>query len=404
MDREGGRFARVIVSSTCQISAAAAQESESLMRRKRFQRGSLGVRKHGGIRVWVAQWWEGAARRSQVLGQCSKISKSQAELMLAAILRPINEGATPAARPAYTFRQFVEQQYLPHCRRTWKESTDTTTVPTINNHLVAAFGDRLLGTISRPEMQDLLEAKAEALSRSVVAHLRWHLNEIFKLAISDGLLDHNPAAELRIPKECRPGRELRPLSEEEVVQYLGALDLRERLMARLAIFEGLRPGEILALRWGAFDGDGLFVRERIYQGKFDTPKNGKTREGALSDGTIADLTIWRQLAPSTAADAFVFPSENPASPLDMGNLWKRRFTLRLKSLGLDRATFQVLRKTNATLSKKAGVDVKVSADQRGHGMGVSMEVYTMSDRQQKREAVQKLESSVIRKRERKLSA
>jgi hypothetical protein len=25
------------------------------MRRKRFQRGSLGVRKHGGIRVWVAQ-------------------------------------------------------------------------------------------------------------------------------------------------------------------------------------------------------------------------------------------------------------------------------------------------------------------------------------------------------------
>jgi hypothetical protein len=63
-----------------------------------------------------------------------------------------------------------------------------------------------------------------------------------------------------------------------------------------------------------------------------------------------------------------------------------------------------IRRTNATLSKKAGVDAKVSADQRGHGIGVSMEVYTISDRQQKREAVQKLESMVIRKRQRRLSA
>jgi len=118
---------------------------------------------------------------------------------------------------------------------------------------------------------------------------------------------------------------------------------------------------------------------------------------ALSDGTLADLRLWLQVARSPAGDPFIFPSENPASPLDMGNLWKRSFSPRLKEVGLEWATFQVLRRTNATLSKKAGVDAKVSADQRGHGVGVSMEVYTISDRQQKREAVQKLESMVIRK-------
>ena len=37
---------------------------------------------------------------------------------------------------------------------------------------------------------------------------------------------------------------------------------------------------------------------------------------------------------------------------------------------------------------------KVSADQRGHGLGVSMEVYTISDQQQKREAVRQLESMI----------
>lgn len=69
---------------------------------------------------------------------------------------------------------------------------------------------------------------------------------------------------------------------------------------------------------------------------------------------------------------------------------------KLKAVGLEWATFQVLRKTNASLSQKAGVDPKVSSDQRGHGLGVSMEVYTNSDIEQKRAAVRKLEAAVLR--------
>ena len=69
---------------------------------------------------------------------------------------------------------------------------------------------------------------------------------------------------------------------------------------------------------------------------------------------------------------------------------------RLTKVGLGWATFQVLRKTNASLSKKAGVDPKVASDQRGHGIGVSLEVYTSSDMEQKREAVNKLEAVVLR--------
>jgi integrase len=180
--------------------------------------------------------------------------------------------------------------------------------------------------------------------------------------------------------------------------------LRERLLARLAIYEGLRPGEILALQWGALEPDAILIRQRIYQAKIDTPKSGKPREAALSDGTRLDIRSWRKMARSTAADSFVFPSENPASPLDMANVWKRSFEPRLQNLGLEWATFQVLRTTNASLSQKAGVDAKVSADQRGHGLGVSMGVYTKSDREQKREAVKKLESMVARKRQRRLSA
>jgi len=110
------------------------------------------------------------------------------------------------------------------------------------------------------------------------------------------------------------------------------------------------------------------------------------------------------MARSTDAGAFVFPSEALVTPVAIRNVWRRWIEPNLEPLGLEWATFQILRKTNATLSKKHGIDTKVSADQRGHGLGVSMEVYTISDRQQKREAVQKLEAAVLRKCQQKLSA
>ena len=82
--------------------------------------------------------------------------------------------------------------------------------------------------------------------------------------------------------------------------------------------------------------------------------------------------------------------------LYLDNLWRRSMQPKLERVGLDWATFQVLRKTNASLSKKAGVDPKVASDQRGHRLGVSLEVYTSSDLEQKRTAVNKLEAAVLR--------
>src|SRR5581483_3135331 len=159
----------------------------------------------------------------------------------------------------------------------------------ISAHLTPELGSTLLYEIGREQLQDLLDRKAEIRSESIVAHCRWFLNAIFKLALSDGLVTCNPASSLRIPKRCKDGRAVRPLTGEEVVQYLNVLDLRERLVARLAIFEGMRPGEILALRWRSVAGEAVQIAERLYRGAFDVPKNGKVRQGALSDGTLALL-------------------------------------------------------------------------------------------------------------------
>ena len=367
------------------------------MRRKRFQKGSLQIRKHGRHRVWVACYWEGGGRRSKVLGRCSQMSKGEAEAILSAILQPINKGVAKEPKPVYTFEQFVDGVYLPFCRRSWKESTAGTSEQIVKTHLNSEFGQQLLHAIRRDELQNFLDKKALELGFSVVRHLRWFLNAIFKLALSDGLVLSNPAAELRIPKKCQPGRGMRPLTEEEVRNYLEVFALREKLIARLSIFEGLRPGETFALRWRGVKNNSIGVEHRVYKRVFDTPKNGKVREVAISDGTSELLKQWIELAHDTRPEAFVFPSETQATPLSADNLWRRTMKPKLDKVGLGWGTFQVLRKTNASLSKKAGVDPKVASDQRGHGIGVSLEVYTSSDLEQKREAVNKLEAVVLRK-------
>ena len=76
------------------------------MRRRRYQSGSIGTRKHGRLRVWVAQWSEDGSRRSKVLGSVGAMTPIEAQLALAEILRPINEGTRGAPLVPYTFEFF----------------------------------------------------------------------------------------------------------------------------------------------------------------------------------------------------------------------------------------------------------------------------------------------------------
>ena len=367
------------------------------MRRKRYQKGSVRPRKHGRQKVWVAQWWDQGQKKSKVLGRFVDMPKSEAEARLAVILKPLNADAGQSQTPIYTFGVYLQEIFLPGVRRKWKESTRVTTEPRMTYHLLPALGDRLLQQITREQMQVFLDQKALTASRSTVDHLRWDLNSIFKMAVSDGVVPFNPAAALFTPA-CRPEREKRVLTPAQIREALSVLESRERLVFRLAVFEGLRPGEILALRLSNVHPDHLAIVERVYKGKLDTPKGRKgkrtARKVALSTGTALEIALWKSMLLKATPDAYLFPTERN-TPLSRDNIWNRQIKPKLETIGLEWATFQVLRRTNASLSRKAKIDDKVSADQRGHGLGVSLEVYSHSDLEQKSEAVNRLESEVI---------
>ena len=87
---------------------------------------------------------------------------------------------------------------------------------------------------------------------------------------------------------------------------LAVLDLREQLIVRLALFAGMRPGEILALEWKHVAEDHVEVIQRLYRGKLDRPKSERSkRKVALSSGTREFMDQWRRKQASADPEAWV---------------------------------------------------------------------------------------------------
>jgi hypothetical protein len=117
---------------------------------------------------------------------------------------------------------------------------------------------------------------------------------------------------------------------------------------------------------------------------------------AIPPKTALLLAEWMECV-GPEPDAWVFVSENRGKPMWKDNVWHRRMKPQLKRVGMEWANFQVMRRTNASLGHEAGVDPKVSADQRGHGIGVSLDVYTKTGLKKRAAATEKLEDSVLKR-------
>ena len=77
------------------------------------------------------------------------------------------------------------------------------------------------------------------------------------------------------------------------------------------------------------------------------------------------------------------------------NMLYRYIRPRLLKVGFGWGDYQVLRRTYATLMRKAGVDPKVVADSMGHDLDVNLNTYTQTPLDSRLEAVQTLESSFV---------
>ncbi len=160
----------------------------------------------------------------------------------------------------------------------------------------------------------------------------------------------------------------------------------------LALFTGMRRGEVVALRWRNVDlaGKVIAVRESIEETKEHGPqfKTTKTKNG-VRDITLPDIVVetltehrraqlesrFRLGQGKPPADALVFPSDDggPQYPRNLSGEWKEA----CKLVGLDPpVTFHALRHTHASQLIDAGIDVVKISKRLGHANPtITLQVY-----------------------------
>ncbi|MFH0732913.1 MAG: site-specific integrase, partial [Candidatus Omnitrophota bacterium] len=168
-------------------------------------------------------------------------------------------------------------------------------------------------------------------------------------AVLWGKLSANPATKVRLLKENNA--RLRFLSKEEIMRLLGNCAEHLKPVVTLAVFTGMRKGEILNLKWQDIDIQRGLIN--IYDSK-----NGSKREAYINE---------------TVKRALIAVRKNPESPYvffrkdgkPYYSLRKSFFTACNKSGILD-FRFHDLRHTFASQLVMSGVDIKTVQELLGH--------------------------------------
>ncbi len=100
-------------------------------------------------------------------------------------------------------------------------------------------------------------------------------------------------------------------------------DPKYKMLFALAMFTGLRQGELLGLRWTSIDFERgiISVREQFSSGEVSEPKGRKSREVPFDDRTADWLRNWRA---NSSGVGLVFPAAN-GKHMDVKNMCNREW-------------------------------------------------------------------------------
>lgn len=168
------------------------------------------------------------------------------------------------------------------------------------------------------------------------------------------------------------------LSWEQLRLALSKLRRRDRIILELDMTNALRPGELFALRWKCFNHAESTMRlvETVYKGQIRPW--GKTKKSLgvvhISKELSDDLWLLKQESSDSLPEGFIFPNAD-GTFMDPDNYRKRTLHKLARDLKLPKLTFQVIRRTIATLAQKKGTVKDVQGLLRHSRAATTTDVY-----------------------------
>jgi integrase len=340
--------------------------------------------------------------RRKTVFKSFKGSKRQAQVELARLLARVADGAhTDPSR--LTLAEYIEERFAlwqadgtisPGTAQRYRQMIDNQIVPHIGSKLLQKFSTRDIegwhgilltrgrkGRNGRPNGQSGISARTIAHCHRIVA-------KALREAMRHGLVVKNVCTLQRPPKVI--AEEMQILTPERVREFENLLHGHMlEVPALVALFTGMRRGEVLALDWGNVDLDNEIIHVRR---SLEETKAGLRFKGPKSKAGIRDIKLPAILVDALQAhrkrelerrfalgqgkltdNALVFPNfdGSPQSPNCFGAAWSKLQA----ELGL-KVSFHGLRHTHASQLIHEGVDVVMISKRLGHSSpAITLQIY-----------------------------
>jgi integrase len=239
----------------------------------------------------------------------------------------------------------------------------------IVNTRLRALGDIRSDQLSRQHIARWLAPMAEQIAAGTLAPKTLGnafalLTSILKWGRLEHYLTHDPLVGFTAPPKTRVEREF--LQPEEIRRLLAVAAAHPPMdtILKVALYSGLRRGEIFSLHWSDIDWGGrgqggrLLVRHNRDRGTVTTsPKTTAGRRTVdVPQFLLDDLAVYKAMYPPLAGD-LIFRSHT-GSPVHMDHWCQDRFRPLLDEAGLRALGFHSLRHTYASLLVSQGENLK----------------------------------------------
>jgi len=267
----------------------------------------------------------------------------------------------------------------------------------VRGKLIPALGEIELTELTTLQLQEyIVNLSQKCFAVNTINGIIAVIKSSLKSAIVVGAINQNPADGLRRPKREKKEVDCFTSSEqakiEEYIITKGKINLYGIL---IALYTGLRLGELLALKWQDIDlqNGTLSVNKTCY----DSWINGKYRK--IIDSPKTDCS--RRIIPVSARLNAVLLrlKEKSIGSYVLGcgeegaqvRNYQKTFSGLLKKLGITHKGFHSLRHTFATRAIESGMDVKTLSEILGHkNPAITLSRYVHSQMEHKREMMNRL--------------
>ncbi len=219
-------------------------------------------------------------------------------------------------------------------------------------HTYDEWGSRLVDSITIQEVRDLHFRKSTARSISQQKSLLKMIRGVFSFAVENGFIDRNPTPALSF----KTGDKIRRVLTEPQAKLL--LDRAKEMSADwyphwvMAIYTGMRNGELYALTWDKVNFDTQQVIVDCSWNCVDGFKSTKSGDDRVVDIAPSLMILLKRWKLERSDSAFVLPR------LDKWEIGEQARELRmfLMGIGLQPVRFHDLRATWATMMLSKGVE------------------------------------------------